>query len=182
MFAFQKYSLTVLTIRFFKNIFSERGERKKNERERQTLMWEKKHWLPLVCSPTGDWTCNLGTCPDGELTWRPFLHWTTPNGVMLARTGCQLFISLWPWSFPLMFIIACEFIMFYSWTLFFLAEEIALHCPYWNLLPFILITSPLNVISILIFQHDQPIGFILSVLFKSVMQVLKKNMEVETMP
>ena len=38
----------------------ERGEREKGERERET------DWLPPVCTPTGDWTHNLGMCPDWE--------------------------------------------------------------------------------------------------------------------
>ena len=36
-------------------------------RERETLMWEKNiNPLPPIRTPTGDWTCNLGMCPDQD--------------------------------------------------------------------------------------------------------------------
>ena len=41
------------------------------------LEWEEGRennidWLPLVCALTGDWTCNIGICPDLGLNPQPF--------------------------------------------------------------------------------------------------------------
>ena len=41
----------------------ERGEGRL--RERGTRMWERNvDWLPPICTPSGDRTCNLGICPE----------------------------------------------------------------------------------------------------------------------
>ena len=54
--------------------FRERGVEMGRERKK-TSIWEGNiDWLPPVCTPTGDWTRNLGTSPQ----WEPNLH---PFGV-----------------------------------------------------------------------------------------------------
>ena len=47
------------------------GERER-ERERERLMWERNiDQLRPGHTPTGDWMCNLGMCPDQELNPQP---------------------------------------------------------------------------------------------------------------
>ena len=41
-------------------------------------------WLPLTRTPTGDWTCNPGMCPDWELNLRLF---GLPDNAQWAHTG-----------------------------------------------------------------------------------------------
>ena len=43
------------------------GEREKCERNID--------WLPSICNPTRDQTCNLGKCPDRESNLQPFGVW-----------------------------------------------------------------------------------------------------------
>ena len=50
--------------RFYLFIFRERGG--EEERKRSINVW-----LPLM-PPTGDLACNLGMCPDWELSQQPF--------------------------------------------------------------------------------------------------------------
>ena len=44
-------------------------------------MWERNiNWLPSLCTPTGDRTCNPGMCPDLNNNWPDFSFCrTTPN-------------------------------------------------------------------------------------------------------
>ena len=62
---------------------------KGRERERETSLWERNiDWLPPVPALIGDWTHNLGTCPDWESSPQPFgvrddapANWTTQAGL-----------------------------------------------------------------------------------------------------
>ena len=72
-------SAATINVLFNRKIFSphlgiyllmlERGERKKQERERYIGQ------LPALCAVTGDQTENLGMCPDWELNPQPFGVW-----------------------------------------------------------------------------------------------------------
>ena len=69
---------------FFEEKKGGRKEGAKHRCERETSIGCLSH-----ITPTGDWTCNLGMCPDQESNWRPFtlqddiqpteLHWSGPN-------------------------------------------------------------------------------------------------------
>ena len=49
------------------------------------------HWLPPVCTPTGDHTCNLGMCPDRESNLQRFgISNDTPTN--LNHTARAIFI------------------------------------------------------------------------------------------
>ena len=76
--------------RFFPNAFRERGrEREKHPCERKTLI----SYLAL-CTPTRDWTCNLGMCPHPRAK-------TVASGRMLQPTEpyqpgfwCQVYFDI----------------------------------------------------------------------------------------
>ena len=73
--------LILFFLRFYLFIFRERGKE-----GRETSMWERNiYWLPLVHSTTGDWTCNLGMCPDQELNLWPFT--LQDNAQPMIHTG-----------------------------------------------------------------------------------------------
>ena len=63
-------------ISFFKKdfiySFLERREGREKERERILMQERNINWLPLTGTPTGDWTRNLGLCPDWESNQKPF--------------------------------------------------------------------------------------------------------------
>ena len=68
----------------------ERGEEKERVGKRNINL------LPLVCSPTGDWTQHLGRCPDQELNTWPFGLWimlcsNCSNQLSHTGQGCILF-------------------------------------------------------------------------------------------
>ena len=70
-------------------ILERKGE---TDRHRETSMWERNiDWLPPVCAPNGDWTHNLGTCPDQELNPQP-LGMTLQPTELLARAQATTFI------------------------------------------------------------------------------------------
>ena len=49
------------------------GEEKgRGEGEERDVDVRNTNWLPLLCSLTGDWTHNLGMCPDQEWSPQPF--------------------------------------------------------------------------------------------------------------
>ena len=51
----------------------EAGERERVGGEREKHQCERNiDWLPPICAPTGDWTCNWGMSPDQELDQQPF--------------------------------------------------------------------------------------------------------------
>ena len=68
---------------------------RERERDRQTDI----DWLPSLCSLTGDQTCNLGMCPDGELNPRPSGVWDNQLSHLARVTElpvlCRLEISLY---------------------------------------------------------------------------------------
>ena len=68
---------------------------REGEREKETSMWKRNiDQLPPICTPTGDWTCNPGMCPDWELNLQPFgvpdnalNYWATQPGHAFAFEG-----------------------------------------------------------------------------------------------
>ena len=61
------------------------------ERERDTSMWVRNiAWLPPICSPAGDRTCNLGMCPDQESTLQHFGVWDDALMRTLAHSVCGI--------------------------------------------------------------------------------------------
>ena len=80
---------------FFPTAFRERGREREKERERETLIG-----CLLVCALTGDWTLNLGMCPDWESNLWPFglqdkapTNWATLARVNLIRF--DICLHLW---------------------------------------------------------------------------------------
>ena len=70
---------------FFKDfiyLFSERGERKEKERERNINVW-----LPLTHPHLGTWPSNPGMCPDWELNWRLFGSQACAQSTELYQPG-----------------------------------------------------------------------------------------------
>ena len=68
-----------LTLDFVLFLFSERGEGREKERERNI------DWLPFTCAPTRDGTHNPGTCPDQIWICDVSLWGTMPS--QLSHTG-----------------------------------------------------------------------------------------------
>ena len=72
------YASTMLFFFFFNFNFHlrtcililERRERREREGERNIDVREKHRLVSSLYTPTGDWTCNLGMCPDWE--WNPW--------------------------------------------------------------------------------------------------------------
>ena len=50
-------------------------------------MREKGDWLPLVCAPTGDQTCNLGMYLDWEWNQQPFALWANAQPAESHQSG-----------------------------------------------------------------------------------------------
>ena len=75
---------------YFIYLFLERGEGREKERKRSVNVIE---WLLLRRTPTGDWTHNPGTCPDGELNQWPFnfVEWWPTNWATVVRADEDFF-------------------------------------------------------------------------------------------
>ena len=56
----------------------EKGEGREKERKRNIS------WLPFVCTPSGDGTHTIGTCPDQESNRLPF---TLQHVIQLSHAG-----------------------------------------------------------------------------------------------
>ena len=56
-------------LRFY--LFSEIGERREKERERNTDERKKHQLVASRKLPTSDLACNPGMCPEWELNWQP---------------------------------------------------------------------------------------------------------------
>ena len=81
-----------------------RWRRREREWEREILMLERNiDLLPPICSPTWDWTYDLGMCPDQGLNPQPFgeqykapTNWSTCSGLFLfLLVGIICVSSLW---------------------------------------------------------------------------------------
>lgn len=76
------------------------GEGRGRERQRNNYVREKN---PPVAShrhpPTGDETCNLGTCPNWESSPRPFDVWddAPANPATLVRAAWRLLLGIYRW-------------------------------------------------------------------------------------
>ena len=51
------------------------------------------NWLPFARAPTGNWSCNLGVCPDQELDWQPSVCRMMPYQVTLSTAFFSYFQS-----------------------------------------------------------------------------------------
>ena len=67
-----------------------------------SLIWERNiNWLPPICAPTKDWTCNLGMCSDWELNPQLFgiqdvapTNWATwARAAYSSKYGKELHLS-----------------------------------------------------------------------------------------
>ena len=73
-----------VVFRGFSFLFSERGEGRERDRERNISMW-----LPLTCPPTGDLARNPGVCPDWESNRRPFGSQARTQSTELHQPGLR---------------------------------------------------------------------------------------------
>ena len=69
------------------------GERGK-EREIEKSMWERNiNQLSHVCAPTGDGTCNLGTCPARDRTLNLLVYGTMLQSTEPPGQGSNIFLN-----------------------------------------------------------------------------------------
>ena len=81
--------------------FLERGEGRKEERERHIYVW-----LPLACLLPRNPTCNPGMCPDWESNWRPFVLQAGTQSTELHQPGLHsvVLIQHFIWFYFLSFL------------------------------------------------------------------------------